>query len=339
MGLKVNTIESVSGGPVSIPEVNIASGMSIPSWTPATSYVIGNIVRRNNTIYLVTADHTSQAVDANFYIDWLTNAYLTPMSSAPGDIIYRVGASDTGLLPLDGSDQLIASYPDLYNYLYGFTSPITYTFHELGGGNRVENNGGYAYFVIASHGFSTGDMVYITLDTLGSPTFAFANKPYFVQVVDANNFYISTENWSWTTNSGAANRLAYSAGMFGNTFTANNIYKTYWGRSMTPLTHFKLPDFRGITTRNSGTNGYMVKYNRTNFTSIAGKYYADSGLQHSHYYLDGQDSPPGSDGVGGYGVIGGNTDWGRNTNGTNETRANETEFAPAHVVVNAYIRF
>jgi hypothetical protein len=335
MGLKVNTIESVSGGPVSIPEVNIASGMSIPSWTPATSYVIGNIVRRNNTIYLITANHTSQAVSNNFYIDWLTNGYLTPMSSAPGDIIYKVGAPDAGLLLLDGSEKLITTYPDLYHYLYNFVTPNSYNFSENGVGNTVTNNG-YAYFNIAGHGLSSGDMVYITLDTIGSPTFAYANKPYFVQVLDVNHFCLSTENWEWTTNSGGAvNRLMYTPGMFGNASSTNTIYKTYWGHSLNPSTHFMLPDFRGLMVRNAGTNGYMVKYNRSSFNSILGQYKSDTGLNHSHNYVAALSGALCVNGVD-YPRADNNT---LTSDGVNENRANETEFAPAHVVVNAYIRF
>lgn len=331
MGLKVNTIESVSGGPVLAPDFNITSGLSIPSWNVNVDYKIGNIVRRNTTLYLVTADHTSQAVSNNFYTDWITNGYLTPMSSAPGDIVYKVGASNAGLLPLDGSDQLIASYPDLNNYLYGFTNPINLVFSQ----SAVSNNGGYSYFNIPAHGFISGDMVYITVGNTGSPTFTFSNKPYFVQVVDANNFYISTENWAWTTNSVATNRLTYSAGLFGNNTTNNNIIKTFWGRSLTPLTHFKLPDFRGITTRNSGTNGYMVKYDRSDYSKIAGSYFADAGLAHNHNVSSATAGALCVNGV----------DYNRadNTYPTttmpNQARASDTEFAPAHVVVNAYIRF
>lgn len=335
----IDKIVGTAGGDVNIPELqstnltvahgNFTGGLQIPNWTVSTAYGVGNIVRRNNTIYLITANHTSQAVSNNFYIDWLTNGYLTPMSPAPGNItmLLNQGAVDGGsVLPLDGGLYSQATYPDLYQYLeYGFT-PLSKTFSNT----DVSNNGGFAYFNIPSHGFVNGDTVYITLGGSGG-SWNTVSQRYFIYYSDANNFYLSIYAWANVTD-GAPGRVVYNAADFLG--TGNTILTTPWGKNSSGL--FYVPDARGIYPRGAGTSGLLkLRDNGTFFTGKL-KYDYDKSLDHTHYYND--------NGVHNYhGGNGGDPTpnyYGNYTGGADRSRiTGENHTEPASFGVNYYIRF
>jgi len=159
-------------------------------------------------------------------------------SSPPGLISPYAGLSaPSGWLFCDGSSVSRTTYANLWATLAVSKGAVT---SIANGASAIVNK--------PSHGLVEGDAVYLT--TTGAlPTGLSINTTYYVKLIDANNFRLSTGRTATTTVSNAA--ASFTTGTAITTSTAGSgthtVYLAPYGIPAASTTNFLLPDMRGRT--------------------------------------------------------------------------------------------
>jgi hypothetical protein len=311
----------------------VFNSIRIPEWQASYSYEVGEIFRRNGTLYCVQINHTSQANTEDFYLDWFVNNRVLALNETPGTIQHslRVDPLQPGayVIPADGSEYNISDKPDLYRYLYYGSS---FTLLNI---SNVIPSGGFAQFVATGHGLETGDIVNIKKGA-GGGSWPYDSVQLYAIKIDANNFRVSASS-AGDKYTDTSLIISYSGTHF--TVPSQATSQRYlWGLPTSP-TKFRVPDLRSMFLSGAGSNGAVLRYNKIAYSRLfGGNYEYDRGLTHRHLYYP--DNPNYVSGQGGGGSQASNNQNSQHvTDYTLEARANETEFTPVHVVVNYYIKY
>lgn len=320
-----------------IQNVDIVSGkgyfskIKIPEWEPGIQYQMGEIFRRNGTLYCVQINHTSQVNNEDFYLDWFVNNRVLALNESPGTIQHslRVDPLQPGayVIPADGSEYDISDKPDLYRYLYHGSS---FTLLNI---SNVINSAGFAQFVATGHGLETGDIVNIKKG-VGGGSWPYDSVQLYAIKIDANNFRVSTSS-AGDKYTDTSLIILYSGTHF--TVPSQTTSQRYlWGLP-TSATKFRVPDLRSMFLSGAGSNAAIFRYDKIAYSRLfRGNYEFDKGLDHTHNYrfMNGNAAWNGENFYIGYDspdTVG--------SGGVNQSRGNGDEHAPAHVVVNYYIKY
>lgn len=188
---------------------------------------------------------------------------LNPLPTFPiGSVIKFAGnTAPVGFLKANGAAVSIATYASLYAFLVtsaGFTSQ-----------SFTVNIATPAVFTKTAHGFSGGER--LRLSTTGSlPTGLSTTADYFVEVINANTFYLNT------TQILGSSRVATSGTQSGT----HNFLQSWFGLG-DGTTTFNLPDLRGEFIR-GWDDGRGVDTGRS-----FGSWQVDMFKSHNHNQQDG----------------------------------------------------
>jgi hypothetical protein len=165
----------------------------------------------------------------------------------------------TNYIPRDGASLLRSSYPALFAVLCGITISISNI-----------TIGSAAVFTSNSHGLSTFQCVSFEGTTPGGVS---AGANYYITVVDPNTFKISD-----TMAHAIALSYVTTTGSYSNVI----LRKSSWGTA--DITHFNVPDERGIESVGAGTQGTAPGWlgSLANHIGIVGYYTEDQSFAHWH---------------------------------------------------------
>jgi microcystin-dependent protein len=91
------------------------TAFNFPEWAGSRAYVVGDSIKRGNTMYMCLSAHTS---NSTFSIDWLTNGYWVALGDHPGIIKSSGNAvAPAGFKLCDGASYLRTDFPDLFAYI------------------------------------------------------------------------------------------------------------------------------------------------------------------------------------------------------------------------------
>jgi hypothetical protein len=197
-----------------------------------------------------------------------------------GSVFTSIRSSISGCLICDGSALSRTTFAKLFSVMPFSSATVTTPIASPG------------IVTWTSHGLTTGREFQLTTTGTLPTGINGANVIYFVRVINANTFHVYDTLANAMNTASTTGRINFTGSSSG-THTATSYV---FGNGISGvLTHFSLPDFRGVVPRGSGiTNGYVASA-----TIIAGEKTGDVVQGHRHSTSVSHDARAGGGGYAG----------------------------------------